>query len=363
MGKMLSLPPCFLRACALIAVLAISGCATGSEDESAVSTIGDPNVVTGLAPVSKDHNAPFSAKARGGRLITIPGLFARAPLAEDSLKHQALEERKIAAACALSDADAATPAASTFSEGAGSAAHGFVQKEFAKYAVAYAVQTIYPFYRNGERSASGFAPELAAKCFRIVRYDVKNDEIRFDAVVQLRLDSFTVNASRYRDAVQIRPLRVYFKRASYEDNQVGDKVSLGASIAIEATWFEQNKGYSSTVLNHVFLPAQSFETREAGDPFRYYSWNKEAGDFSADWSQFPRLPLPPISLGLAPAAGAEPADSPRRGPPVSFRVAAAEAGRVPAPLKLVGSIVNPATDLTGLITNTLKHTLGIPGGL
>jgi hypothetical protein len=354
-------------ACAVVFTLA--GCAMAPSDESAVSTVGDPDVVTGLSAVYRDHDAPFAAMVHGrdgARRMMIPGLFSQTPPAEDLLKHQALEERRIAAACSLPDAEPASSAASTMPETAGGAAQGYVQKEFEKYAVAYTVQTQYPFYRSAERNASGFAPELAARCFRIVRYDARNNEIRLDAIVQLRLDSFTVNASSYRDAVQIRPLRVYFKKGSYEENRFGDKVSLSASIAVDAVWFEQNRGNSGTVLNYVFLPAQTFEASETGDHFRYYGWDKDAGDFSSDWSQIARLPLPPFSAGLAPAdsAGAAKApDSSRRAPPVTFRVAAAEAGPVPASLKLVGNIVSPTADLAGLIANTVKRALGIPAGL
>lgn len=355
-------------ALALSAGLVLSGCATAPEEgESAVSTIGDPKVITGLAPIGRNYDAPFLAMPQakeGARAITIPGLFGGVPLAEPFARHQALEERRIAQACSVPDVEG-QPFVSTTSEpkaGAG----GFVQSQFEKYAVAYAVQAIYPFYRRGDGQSAGFTPELAARCLRIVRYDARSSEIRLDAIVQLRLDSFTVNASSYRDALQIRPLRVYFRKGSYQENEYGHKVSLSASLAVDATWFEHNKGQSGTVLNFVVLPAQEFEAKEDGDPFRYYGWSKDAGDFSQDWSQVPRLPLPPFSTGLAAAqapAGAQPPNSWKGAPPVIFRVAAAEAGPVPASLKLVAGIVNPAADITGVLTNAVKRTLGIPGGL
>jgi hypothetical protein len=353
---------------ALCAWLALGGCSSWRGDESEVSTVGDPYVVTGFIPILGDHDAPFPAMTfgrSGSRPLTIPGLFDRGPLAEDFLKHQSLEEKRIAAGCAPPQTEE-LPALPSTMDRVGSPTRGYVQKEFERYAVAYTALTQYPFYHTVEIANSGFAPELAVRCFRVARYDTRANEIRFDLIFQLRLDSFASGASSYRDAVQIRPLRAYFRKGSYEENRSGDKVSVSASIAIEATWFDQNRGYSETVLNYVFLHPQTFEAREDGDHFRYFGWDPRAGDFTSDWSGIERLPLPPVSSGLAPskpeaASGdALARDSGRRAPPVVFRVTVAEATRVPAELKLVGDLVAPTADLTDIMTGVVKKTLRFP---
>jgi hypothetical protein len=357
------------QACtALCACLALVGCSSWRGDESEVSTVGDPHVVTGFTPILGDHDAPFPAMSRGrsgSRPLTIPSLFGKRPLAEDSLRHQQLEEKRIAAACATSQPEA-QPAPPSTMDRIGSPGRGYIEKKFEKYAVAYAAQTLYPFYHSTEVTDAGFAPELAVKCFRLVRYDAKEDEIRLDVVFQLRLDSFAAGASSYRDAVQVRLLRAYFRKGSYEGNKLGDKVSVSASFSVEATWFEGNRGRSETVLSHPFLPPQTFEASDEGDHFHYYGWDARAGDFSPDWSGIERLPLPPVSYGLAlsrPGSASDDArarDSGRRAPPVIFRVTAAEASRVPAELKLVGSLVTPTADLTDMVTGVVKKTLRFP---
>src|SRR5262245_738097 len=355
-----------LQAGTLCSLLALAACAGLRSDESEVSSVGDPQVVTGFIPILGDHDAPFQAitTARGSpRSVTIPGLFARAPLAPDLVAHQSLEEKRIAAACAPPHIEE-LPALPATVERAAGPTRGYIQKEFEKYAVAYTAHTLYPFYHSVEVGRSGFAPELAVRCFRVVRYDAKADEIRFDAIFQMRLDSFASGASIYRDAVQIRALRVYFRKGSYEQNRHGDKVSVSGSIAVDATWFERTRGYSDTVLNYVFLPAQTFEAKESGDRFRYFGWDAMAGDFTQDWSALERLPLPPVSSGVAPsrpeAADASARDSGRRAPPVVYRVTVAEASSVPAELKLVSTLVGPSGDLTDVVTGVVKRTLRFP---
>src|SRR5258706_12892404 len=196
-------------ALALCACLALTGCSSWRGDESEVSNVGDPYVVTGLTPMLGDSDAPFPAMTRGRsgrRPLTIPSLFGKGSLAQDFLRHESLEEKKIAAACATSQPEA-MPAPPSTMDRVGSPGRGYIQKEFEKYAVAYAAQTLYPFYHSTEVTDAGFAPELAVKCFRLVRYDTKQDEIRFDVIFQLRLDSFAAGPSGYPDAAQIRPLR------------------------------------------------------------------------------------------------------------------------------------------------------------
>jgi hypothetical protein len=357
-----------LAAGAVFASLAVGGCASLRGDESEVSTVGDPHVVTGFTPILGDHDAPFPAMSRGrsgSRPLTIPSLFGKDPLAPDFLRHRSLEEKRIAAACATSQPEA-MPAPPSTMDRVGSPGRGYIEKKFEKYAVAYAAQTLYPFYHSTEVTDAGFAPELAVKCFRLVRYDSKEDEIRFDVIFQLRLDSFAAGAASYRDAVQIRLLRAYFRKGSYEENKFGDKVSVSASFSVDATWFDGNRGRSETVLSHAFLPPQAFEASEEGDHFHYYGWDARAGDFSPDWSGIERLPLPPVSQGLALSKAdsasddARARDSGRRAPPVIFRVTAAEASRVPAELKLVGSLVTPTADLTDIVTGVVKRTLRLP---
>ncbi len=357
--------PSRLCAGALCACLALGACSWLRHDESEVSAIGDPRVVTGFTPILGDHDAPFPAITRGGssKPLTIPGLFAKEPLAGDFLKHRGLEEKRIEAQCAMSRPEA-MPALPSTMERLGGPTKGYIQKEFEKYAVAYVAQSLYPFYRSAAVSDAGFAPELAVRCFRVVRYDATSEEIRFDAIFQLRLDSFAAGSASYRDAVQVRPLRTYFRKGSYEENKYGDKVSISASFAIEATWFDGNRGRSETVLSFAFLPPQTLEAKESGDPFHYYAWDERAGDFVSDWSSIERLPLPPISSGLAPSEpGADDAlarDSGRRAPPVLFRVTVAEASRVPAELKLVANLVAPTADLGDMVTGVVKKSLRFP---
>jgi hypothetical protein len=353
------------------ACLALAGCAIATRsDESEVSTVGDPHVVTGLVPVLGDHDAPFPATTRGRTRslpMIIPSLFGKPQAGRDFLVHRSFEEKRIASACAASKSEELPAPPSVMLDRTGAAPQGYVEKKFEKYAVAYAVQTQYPFYHAAVVGRSGFAPELAVRCFRLVRYDAKADEIRFDVIFQMRLDSFAGGSGSYRDAVQIRPLRVYFKRGSYEENRPGDQVSISASLAVDATWFENNRGRSDTVLSALFLSPQTFEASENGDRFRYYGWDEKSGDFTADWSGVERLPLPPVSSGLAPATpdavGSDDArarDSGRRAPLVTFRVSGAEASSVPAELRLVARLVTPTADLTDIAAGVVKKTLHFP---
>jgi hypothetical protein len=339
-----------------VLLMASSGCATAPSDDSAVSSGGDANVVSGLLPIKSNYDAPFKVVVQGKgepETVEIPGLFKQKLPVGDPNHHLDAEERAIGSACSPPGAEAAPLVGfllSTIAEYIIGAASDLAQKEIGKYGAVYSAEAVYPFYRGIDSKA--FAPRLAVQCLRFVRYDRKAERIRVDGIVQIQLDPS-------RDALQVRLLRVYFDRGTYEQNAPGHKVSMTASLAIDAVWFEKNRGYSQTVFSYQFMRATDF-TAIAGagdDPFHYFNVDQKA--ISSDWSRAPRLPLPPYSVGIAPEAGGDKGVATS----VTYRISAAEAGPVPEWLKDVAGVLKAKKDdLSKLLGDALKKRLGVDSG-
>jgi hypothetical protein len=339
----------------LVVALAPAGCGTfQSSDDSAVQSSGDENVVTGLLAITNDYDASFSIpdpKDPSKTPVLIPGLFKQKTPLNDPANNRQLQEDRIGAICSPPRAEGVAVAAAAVSIAADyivSALGYLAKRQIAKYSVAYTGEATYPFYVKTEKGASGFTPRLALNCLRIVRYDKTKDEVRLDAIVQLRI------YEKNSDAVQIRPLRVYFKKGSYVEAEKQKKptVSVTAALAIDSVWYEKNQGKSQTVFSYQFLPATDFAVSDdkEHDPFKYFNWNKDNKEFSTDWDRVPRMPLPPISVGLASSGPA----------PVIYRVSAAESGPVPGWLKGAAEVLKAKhDDISKLLGDALKKRAGV----
>jgi len=216
------------------------------------------------------------------------------------------------------------------------------QKELAKYAAAYTAEADHVFYQHP--SGNGFTPPLAIRCLRFVRYDRKAKVVRLDEIVQLRIDPSG-------DALQVRPLRVYFGRGSFVNNEPGQKVSFSSSLEIEAVWYDGNIGRSKSLFTYQFLRPKEFvaPTDAKTDSFHYF--NIKDGVVAAEWPGAKRLPLPPMSVDSSNTLSS---------PVVTYRVAGAEAGPVPAWLADVASFLKAKKDdLSKLLGDALKHSAGI----
>ena len=146
-----------------------------------------------------------------------------------------------------------------------------------KYSAVYTAKTtVTDFYKETD------TPVLKWSCFRFSRFEAKNNELVVDLVGQLRL-------SPNHDALQIRPLRLYWSNARAEstDNNYG----IAASMRVNAIWLDGNRGRSENVFNHVFLKTKrKLVNTDSTSPSSNVEYFLEE-----DWKNYPLLPLPPWS--------------------------------------------------------------------
>lgn len=176
-----------------------------------------------------------------------------------------------------------------------------------KYLAAYSASRSMDFYQP---TAQG-TPALAWKCFRFTRAVGPKDE---PSVVMDLIGQFWL--SPQRDALKIRPLRLYYEKAKAEGDHVGISVSVGA----RAVWREHNIGKSEKIFEHTLL-SEKFDMTNKVDDLKYYP--------TQSWQDHPFLPLVPWSTNFDIAQG---------GGHVEFTVAVAEVGVPPKILEVTANL-------------------------
>lgn len=93
---------------------------------------------------------------------------------------------------------------------------------------------------------TGEDPKLKFKCFRFIRKGLnkktKKDEIQLDLIGQFKI-------AENKDSLQIRPLRLYFKKAAAK----GDTIALSIDINAASFWQQNNFGESSMIFSSPLI--------------------------------------------------------------------------------------------------------------
>ena len=152
-----------------------------------------------------------------------------------------------------------------------------LEAELKKYIGAYSGSVDEKFYA----STKSDGPNAAWTCLRFSRAVGPKDQekVVLDLIAQMELTD-------EKDALKVRPLRLYFAQAKAKGDQIGITVSLKAN----SVWRENNRGRSETVFDNTFLSERvDISTRQP--VVNYY--------LDSEWDSRPRLPLIPWSTNDA----------------------------------------------------------------
>lgn len=148
-----------------------------------------------------------------------------------------------------------------------------LQAELQKYVAVYSAKVEEKFYKSMDPSG----PSAAWTCFRFSRAvgQAESPHIVFDFVGQFELTDD-------RDAVRIRPLRLFL----LEPKAKGEHVGITLSMTAESVWRDQNRGRSEKIFDST-LVSERVDLENGGPFVKYY--------LDTDWTDSPRLPLIPWS--------------------------------------------------------------------
>lgn len=197
-----------------------------------------------------------------------------------------------------------------------------LQAELQQYIAAYSGTLDEKFYK----STSSRGPVAAWTCFRFSRAIGTDDQGK---VVMDLIGQFVLTDEK--DALKIRPLRLYFAQAKAKGDQIGITLSLKA----ESVWRQHNIGQSEKVFEHNLL-SEKVDISSGQPVVKYYLDN--------EWSSYPRLPLIPWSTNL---------DESMKGGTVTLTVTVAEVG---APPKLLEYAAKLFTKNKGDIAQLMKDS-------
>jgi hypothetical protein len=196
-----------------------------------------------------------------------------------------------------------------------------VHEELQKYAQVSGATASGDYYRGGEGSA---AAPLSSRisCVRFTRFaDSGSDEVALDFVAAVRLD-------RGRDAIRLRPLRLYISQGAARS--ANGQYSVAIALRADAVWRDEFTGHQGTVFEHT-VAAESIDLKK-GSFLKYYPIDAESGT---------RVPIVPVSFA---------ADRSRDFGRTEFTVSVAELGTPPATLTLLADMLpDPDENITKLL--------------
>jgi hypothetical protein len=196
-----------------------------------------------------------------------------------------------------------------------------VHDELQKYAQISGASASADYYRGGDSSAS--APlSSRVSCVRFTRFtDSSSDEVALDFVAGVRLD-------RGRDAIRLRPLRLYISQGAAKS--ANGQYSVAIALRADAVWRDEFTGHQGTVFEHT-VAAESIDLRK-GSFLKYYPLDAESGV---------RVPIVPVSFA---------ADRSHDFGRTEFTVSVVELGTPPATLTLLAEMLpDPQESVTKLL--------------
>lgn len=195
-----------------------------------------------------------------------------------------------------------------------------LESELEQYLAVYSATQNEKFYS----STLIDGPVAGWSCFRFSRAigPEDNEKSVFDLLGKIAL-------SEEKDAVYIRPLRLYFGQSKAKGKEIGVTVSLKA----QSVWRQHNSGQSQQIFDHQFL-SEKIEQFEAHPVVKYY----------VDDSTTPvRLPIIPWSTNI---------NRKSQNGDVAFTITVTEVG---APPKLLEHAIKLFTKNKGNIAEMMKN--------
>ena len=135
-----------------------------------------------------------------------------------------------------------------------------LRDELAKYAVASSASASGDYYRGGDSSPS--APLTSRiSCLRYIRFvDAESgDDVAFDFVASVKLDTA-------RDAIRLRPLRLYVSKAGAKSSN--GHYSVAVTVRANAVWRDEFVGHAGQLFEQN-VAAESIDLK-SGPFIKYY---------------------------------------------------------------------------------------------
>lgn len=283
----------FLKSASIFCVLVFcSNCTHASSADPLIITEGKS--LTKLQMIDSDnfHKAVFA-----------PGLAGLEKDKEDQIRQQCKAPKKGPERAFVPLTFLAGPAIDFILDGIDKA----LEAELKAYIAAYSGSTDGKFYKSTKTDG----PVAAWTCFRFSRADGPKDQekVVLDLIGQ-------IDVTTEKDALKVRPLRLYFADGKAKGNQFGVTISMKA----DSVWRQQNRGQSEKIFDHIFL-TEKVDISNGGPAVKYY--------LDREWDDHPRLPLIPWSTNKKGAG---------KGGDVTLTVTVAEVGTPPKLLELAANV-------------------------
>jgi hypothetical protein len=210
-----------------------------------------------------------------------------------------------------------------------------VHDELLKYSRISDASASADYYRADGASAGAPALSSRVSCLRFTRFkgtDPGSDEVALDFVASLRLDTG-------RDAIRLRPLRLYINQAAAKS--ADGHYSVALAVRAGAVWRDQFTGHSGPVFDET-VATESVDLK-GGSYLKYYATDASSGT---------RVPIVPVSFGV---------DRTRDFGRAEFAVSVAELGTPPQTLALLAEILpDPNEPLEKLLVAAALARIGLP---
>ena len=197
-----------------------------------------------------------------------------------------------------------------------------VHEELLKYASVSEASASGDYYKGGESGgAAGLANRVS--CVRFTRYASaeSGDEVALDFIASVQLEP-------QRDAIRLRPLRLYISKSGAKS--VNGHYAVAIGLHADAVWRDEYSGHHGQVFEHI-LATESVDLK-SGSFLKYYP---------ADAASGARVPVIPTSFGV---------DRSRDFGQAEFGISVAELGTPPATLTLLSEMLpDPDEKLSKLI--------------
>jgi hypothetical protein len=188
-----------------------------------------------------------------------------------------------------------------------------VHEELLKYASVSAATASGDYYRANGSTSSTAPVDSRISCVRFTRFagaDPAAEDVALDFIASVRLDSA-------RDAIRLRPLRLYISQAAA--HSANSRYSVAVALRAEAVWRDEFAGHHAQLFEQT-LASESVDLK-SGSYLKYYPMDASSGT---------RVPIIPISFG---------ADRSRDFGQAEFEVSVVELGTPPATLTLLAQML------------------------
>jgi len=299
----------FLKTISIICVLGFwSGCTHGASAESLILTEGKSLTKLQLIDGDNFHKARFA-----------PGLSGLEAGKEDQIRQQCNAPEKGPELALVPLTFLIGPAIDFVLDSIDKA----LEAELKEYIGAYSSSEDGKFYK----STKADGPVAAWTCFRFSRAVGPKDQekVVLDLIGQVAITT-------EKDALKVRPLRLYFAQAKAKGDQIGVTISLKA----DSVWRQHNRGQSEKIFDYIFL-TEKVDISNGRPAVKYY--------IDREWDDHARLPLIPWSTNQ---------EGNMKGGDVTLTVTVAEVGTPP---KLLEHAAKLFTKNKGDLAKLMKESV------